>query len=118
MALDKYPYKWLNQYKWYALKAHNRYYAVRWENNTKPGHLLRMHRQILGLKKGDGKETDHRNGNGLDDRAANLRVCTHAENQYNRRQIITRARYPKGTRECYSCGRRFTLNKNTLIRVL
>jgi hypothetical protein len=42
-----------------------------------------MHRFLLGLGPGD-PEADHINGNGLDNRRANLRVCTTAQNQQNR----------------------------------
>jgi hypothetical protein len=44
-----------------------------------------LHRFILGLESGDGKVADHRNHDTLDNRRSNLRVCTHAENQQNRR---------------------------------
>lgn len=43
-----------------------------------------MHRAILGAKKGE--ESDHRNCNGLDNRRANLRLCTTSQNQMNRRK--------------------------------
>ncbi len=42
-----------------------------------------MHREILGLQKGE--HTDHINGDGLDNRRANLRKVTHAQNMQNRR---------------------------------
>jgi hypothetical protein len=43
-----------------------------------------MHRQILGLGFGDERQVDHLNRETLDDRRANLRVVTHAENMRNR----------------------------------
>ena len=45
--------------------------------------VIRMHRLLTGATK--GSEVDHRNGNGLDNRRANLRVCSHAENTFNKR---------------------------------
>lgn len=43
-----------------------------------------MHRQILGLQKGDGIKSDHRNGNGLNNQRYNLRKCTTQQNGFNR----------------------------------
>lgn len=43
--------------------------------------LVQMHRVILGSP--SGVVVDHRNGNGLDNRRANLRECTHAQNLWN-----------------------------------
>ena len=42
-----------------------------------------MHRFILGARKGE--IVDHRNGDGLDNRRDNLRLCVGKENQGNRR---------------------------------
>jgi len=43
---------------------------------------LKMHRLVVDTPK--GMSTDHINGDGLDNRKQNLRICTHAENQRNR----------------------------------
>ena len=44
-----------------------------------------MHRVILGATKGD--QVDHINGNKLDNRRCNLRLCSGSQNQMNRRAI-------------------------------
>lgn len=42
-----------------------------------------MHRDLLGLKRGDGLEGDHINRDRLDNRRGNLREATHAQNSQN-----------------------------------
>ena len=79
--VDDENYKWLNQWKWRAHKSRNTYYAVRAKN----GEHIAMHREILGLTKGDGKLTDHKSRNGLDNQEHNLRICTSFQNQHNRK---------------------------------
>ena len=41
-----------------------------------------MHRLLLAAPR--GMDVDHKNGNGLDNRRRNMRVCTHAQNLMNR----------------------------------
>lgn len=83
--VDDELYEWLNQWKWFAQKDKYTYYAGRnvgkWPNQK----MIFMHRQILGLKYKDGKQTDHSNSNGLDNRQSNIRICTIAQNNQNRR---------------------------------
>lgn len=50
-----------------------------------------MHSLLLGS--GDGLEADHINGDGLDNRRANLRLVTHAQNQHNLPKVL---RNPQG----------------------
>jgi len=46
---------------------------------------IRMHRLILGLTLGDGKVSDHKDGDGLNNRrSTNLRVSTHQQNMWNK----------------------------------
>ena len=80
--VDDRDYEWLNQWKWYANRDRNTFYAVRniKKKNGKQA-TIRMHRLILGSKK--GQQTDHLNGNGLNNMRKNIRICTYAQNQWN-----------------------------------
>lgn len=83
--VDDADYDWLNQWRWYARKNRNTFYAVRvvYLPHGKRTTIL-MHRQILGLEFGDKRESDHKNHEGLNNRRCNLRVCNCAQNQQNR----------------------------------
>jgi len=79
--VDDEDYKYLSQYKWYcSVKG----YAAR--NVAQDGKkiTMRMHQAIMG-KQNDKLEIDHKNGNKLDNRRDNLRICSHAENSKNRK---------------------------------
>lgn len=90
--VDDEDYQWLSKWKWYAWwsPSNRSFYAARMSRlaNGKR-HVVYMHRQILGLEKGDNREGDHINHITLDDRRENLRIVTHRQNQWNRR-------HPKG----------------------
>lgn len=60
-------------------------YAVRQEGGRKDAQKVYMHREILGLARGDARTVDHISMDRLDNRRANLRVTTFAENMQNRR---------------------------------
>ncbi len=79
--VDDKDYDWLSKWKW----CYNSGYAVRMSPgvNGKQRKIL-MHREILQTLK--GTETDHINGDRLDNRRYNLRVCTHSQNMMNQRK--------------------------------
>lgn len=79
--VDDEDFEWLNQWKWYASKVRNTFYARRRKNKHEP--VILMHRLILNILK--GMETDHRDLNGLNNQRYNLRICTHQENMRNRK---------------------------------
>ena len=76
--VDDADYDWLSQWKWSAQKTANGYYAMRKEG----GVLILMHRLINGTP--DGLVTDHKDGNGLNNRRFNLRNATQLQNMMNR----------------------------------
>lgn len=72
----------LLKFKWLLVVCKHTNYARRFDSETKK--YVSMHRQILGLT--DPKIlTDHKNGNGLDNRRENLRPCNAEENARNQR---------------------------------
>ena len=79
--VDDEDYEYLNQFKWYAQKIHNIYYAMRSLPKINKPHQLCMHAVIVGTP--PGMVTDHINGNGLDNRRENLRIVTNRENLQN-----------------------------------
>jgi hypothetical protein len=83
--VDDEDYKELSKHKWYASKSNKKNKTIRFyaQRGRKP--IIKMHREIMGLNKGDKKEIDHRNHDSLDNRKCNLRVCTSIENSYNKR---------------------------------
>ena len=84
--VDDTDYDWLNQWKWCVTGIEEAFYAIR--NSPKiegKSHQIFMHRVILGLEYKDGQQGDHTNHNTLDNRRANLRICTQQQNQMNQK---------------------------------
>ncbi len=81
--VDDADFEWLNQWKWYARKGVNTFYALRNSTDDKVRITVLMHRVITGTT--DAKiPCDHGDMNGLNNQRYNIRVCTHGQNQKNR----------------------------------
>lgn len=79
--VDDDDFIWLSAHTWHF---HSGYAGTNLKVANKKYKNALMHRMILGLT--DSKiSVDHINGNGLDNRKINLRICTHAQNSRNQR---------------------------------
>lgn len=82
--VDDADYDWLMQWSWFAQKGRSTYYAVRTTSHVDgKQYSVAMHRELLGLRMGDGIFSDHCDGNGLNNRRFNLRTCSNSENRRN-----------------------------------
>ncbi|MDH4206160.1 MAG: HNH endonuclease, partial [Desulfobacteraceae bacterium] len=78
--MDPEDYVELAKHKWFAKRCDRRFYAVRSGKNKN----VKMHHVIMGTE--EGKVIDHINGNGLDNRKANVRFATVQQNGWNKRK--------------------------------
>lgn len=88
-TVDDEDYEWLSQWKWcyqHDYSTGNTGYAVR-SDPENPARKTLMHRLLLDLQK--GQVCDHINGDGLDNRRANLRPCSTQQNICNKRKRST-----------------------------
>ncbi|MCX5632993.1 MAG: AP2 domain-containing protein [Phycisphaerae bacterium] len=76
--VDPEDYEKLIGYNWFAVEDLRTFYAQRNGN----GKSIKMHRQIMNPP--PGLFVDHQNHNGLDNRKANLKIATPAQNSRNR----------------------------------
>lgn len=94
--VDDDDYEVLNQYKWYC--SHG--YAVRDKIINKSRTSYRMHRVIMNCP--ENMQVDHINGNPLDNRKINLRICTKNQNNKNLKKPLTNKTGYKGVSYCKS----------------
>jgi hypothetical protein len=83
--LDQKDYYRLGDLKWGVEGKRDKFYAV-CNIKIEPGRTkaIRLHREIM--KPSAGVLVDHRNGDSLDNRRANLRLATHFQNSCNARK--------------------------------
>lgn len=74
-------------YSWSRRKDLNLWYAF-YSGKLGRG---KVHRKIMNAPK--GVNVDHINGNGLDNRRSNLRLCNQSQNQANQHRMTGRKRY-------------------------
>ena len=88
--------------RWFCLDHGKRQYAqATYSVKNKTKHIY-MHRLIMGNPK--GKEIDHINFNGLDNRRENLRICSKSQNHFNIRKSKSASKY-KGVIAVPSTGK-------------
>ena len=83
--------EWWN---WCALVCPRTVYAVRGQRAAGVKRLVYLHRVIVQTP--DDLETDHKDGNGLNNMRSNLRTATRAQNQQNQRTRSDNASGAKG----------------------
>lgn len=85
VIVDDRDYKWLSQYNWYIASKSKpfRPYAVRQVQIKGKRIQIYMHRLILNAQ--SKQWVDHINHDGLDNRRANLRICTPLQSNRNKR---------------------------------
>lgn len=81
--VDEADYDRFFPHRWYLHGSGKWAYAARNrpQGDPGPGRHIIMHREVCGAE--PGQFVDHINGNTLDNRRMNLRVCTNAENIRN-----------------------------------
>ena len=81
--VDDADYEMLSRFRWFSQPKEYTAYALRNETANGRQTTKRMHRMIM--LPGPEQHVDHINGDGLDNRRSNLRLCTHGQNMRNGR---------------------------------
>jgi len=85
--VDPEDYERLAAYEWYYIKGKHNFYAARASPVPKSGktRIVSMHRDVIDVP--EGMLVDHVNRDSVDNRKANLRPATHAQNACNRKKF-------------------------------
>lgn len=86
VLIDDEDYDFVNNKIWYTMISRNNkdqpYFRL-YSYDKHKVKLTLLHRLIVGIADHDKKVVDHINGNTLDNRKCNLRICSQAENSRN-----------------------------------
>lgn len=80
-VVDDDDYERFARFTWRLFPHRQTSYAVRFDREIRRQRYL--HRDLLGLVRGDGLEVDHIDGDGLNNTRVNLRAATSAEQSQN-----------------------------------
>lgn len=97
--VDDEDYDYLNQWRWYAKKSWNTFYARRQTIIDGKRVTIIMHRLIMNTP--SDLQVDHIDHNGLNNQRNNLRNCTNQQNSLNRNLYKESSKY-LGVRYCDS----------------
>ncbi len=104
---DPEDYNLISRYKWSASPSGKKVYAcTNIKDKSGKSRKVYMHRLIVKPK--SGEQIDHINGDSLDNRRCNLRLCNNNQNQHNRGK--NDGTQYKGVRKSNS-GYRMTISK-------
>lgn len=79
--IDKEDFDVVSKHKWKSTKPKKIIYVTRVIRDGKKYRTIYLHRFLMKAVK--GQVVDHINGNGLDNRKENLRLCTQQQNTFN-----------------------------------
>jgi hypothetical protein len=97
LICDDEDYELLSQYKWYFMRKDKRPYGrIGSEQATQPSRLI--------MKPEPGQHVDHINGDAMDNRRCNLRICTPEQNALNSKVQFTNRLGVKGVRKISKTG--------------
>lgn len=79
--IDDADFSLISVHNWHAVEDHGNFYAYTNVKIDGKRTIRQMHRLIMAAPK--GIQVDHINGDGLDNRRSNLRLCTQTQNARN-----------------------------------
>jgi len=85
VLIDSEHFEAISQFRWTITKKRRGVKTAYVVRCTYPeGKMIQLHRAIIAAK--PGQIVDHKNMNGLDNRKANIRLCSYSENNMNTRR--------------------------------